>query len=72
MYLVEHGDEFSTYRAARASMNALPDGGIPFDISLNKPNKETVAAKLEADRIGKDSAVKGYTDLSQLFADLKE
>lgn len=42
-----------------------------FDISLNQPNSETVAAMLEAERIAKDSAVKGYTDLDELFADLK-
>lgn len=51
---------------------SLREGGIPFDISLNKPNKETIAAMFEAERIAKDPAVKGYTDLNQLFADLKE
>ena len=51
---------------------SLREGGIPFDVSLNKPNKETIAALLEAERIAKDSSVKGYTDINQLFADLKE
>lgn len=51
---------------------SLREGGIPFDISLNKPNKVTVAALLEAERIAKDPAIKGYTDLNQLFADLRE
>ena len=51
---------------------SLREGGIPFEISLNQPNKETIAAMLEAERIAKDPAVKGYTDLNQLFADLKE
>lgn len=51
---------------------SLREGGIPFDVSLNQPNKETIAAMLEAERIAKDPAVKGYTDLNQLFADLKE
>ena len=50
---------------------ALRDGGIPFEISLNQPNKETIAAMLEAERIAKDPSVKGYTDLDELFADLK-
>lgn len=50
---------------------ALREGRIPFDISLNQPNSETVAAILEAERIAKDSSVKGYTDLDELFADLK-
>lgn len=26
---------------------SLRDGGIPFEISLNQPNKETIAAMLE-------------------------
>ena len=30
---------------------SLRDGGIPFEISLNQPNKETIAAMLEAERI---------------------
>ena len=47
------------------------EGRIPFDISLNQPNKETIAAMLEAERIAKDPSVKGYTDLDELFADLK-
>lgn len=51
---------------------SLREGGIPFDISLNQPNKETIAAMLEAERIAKDPSVKGYNDLNQLFADLKE
>lgn len=50
---------------------ALREGRIPFDITLNQPNKETLAAMLEAERIAKDPSVKGYTDLDELFADLK-
>ena len=50
---------------------SLREGRIPFDISLNQPNRETMAAMLEAERIAKDPSVKGYTDLDELFADLK-
>lgn len=50
---------------------SLREGRIPFDISLNQPNKETIAAMLEAERIAGDSSVKGYTDLDELFKDLK-
>ena len=50
---------------------ALREGGIPFDISLNQPNRETLAALMEAERIAKDPNVKGYTDLDELFDDLK-
>ncbi|MFT8317363.1 MAG: type II toxin-antitoxin system RelB/DinJ family antitoxin [Sporolactobacillus sp.] len=51
---------------------SIREGRIPFDISLNQPNAETIAAMLETERIAKDPNVKGYTDLDQLFADLKK
>ena len=50
----------------------LREGKIPFDISINIPNKKTVAAMLEAERISKDPSVKAYTDLDELFADLEK
>lgn len=50
---------------------SLREGRIPFEISLNQPNKKTIAAMLEAERIAKDPSVKGYNDLDELFADLK-
>lgn len=50
---------------------SLREGRIPFEISLNQPNRETLAALVEADRIAKDSTVKGYSDLDELFRDLK-
>ena len=50
---------------------SLREGRIPFDIALNQPNKETIAAMLEAERIAKDPSVKGYNDLDELFADLR-
>lgn len=51
---------------------SLREGRIPFEISLNQPNKETIAAMLEAERIAKDPSVKGYTNLDELFADLEK
>lgn len=51
---------------------SLREGRIPFEMSVRQPNKETVAAMLEAERIAKDPSVKGYTDLDELFADLKK
>lgn len=51
---------------------SLREGGIPFEIKAERPNKETIAAILEAERIAKDPSVKGYTDLDELFADLKK
>ena len=40
---------------------------IDFDL-----RKELEAARLESERIAKDPSVKGYTDLDELFFDLKE
>ncbi|MBW8383598.1 MAG: type II toxin-antitoxin system RelB/DinJ family antitoxin [Youngiibacter sp.] len=50
---------------------AIREGGIPFEISLNQPNKDTIAALLESESIVKDPSVKGYNDLDELFKDLK-
>ena len=51
---------------------SLREGGIPFEIRTDRPNKETIAAMLEAENIAKDQNVKGYTDLDEMFADLKK
>ena len=51
---------------------SLREGGIPFEVKLEQPNKETIAAMLEAERIAKDPSVKGYNDLDELFADLEK
>ena len=49
----------------------MREGGIPFDITTNVPNRQTVAAMYEAERIANDPNVKGYNDLDELFAALK-
>lgn len=51
---------------------ALREGGLPFEVKLGYPNKETIVAMLDAERIAKDPSVKGYNDLDELFADLKK
>ena len=51
---------------------SLRDGGIPFEITLGRPNKGTLEAMLEAERIAKDSSVKGYQNMDELFADLEK
>lgn len=51
---------------------SLRAGGFPFDVRIDRPNKETVAAMLEAERIAQDPSVKGYTDLDEMFAELKK
>ena len=50
---------------------ALREGRIPFEITLNQPNEETINAMLEAEWIAHDPSVKGYTNLNEFFADLK-
>ena len=49
---------------------SLRQGGIPFNVSLDEPNRETVSTMLEAKRIARDGNVKGYRDLNALFKDL--
>ena len=49
---------------------AVRKQGIPFEIS-RIPNAETIAAMQEAEKIARDPNVKGYTDLDELFRDLK-
>ena len=50
---------------------AIREGRIPFEITLGNPNRETVEAMLEAERIANDPSVKGYTDLDKMFEELK-
>lgn len=50
---------------------ALREGGIPFEIKTERPNRETVAALLEAEHIAHDPSVKGYDNLDELFEDLQ-
>lgn len=49
---------------------SLRERGIPFKITEGAPNKETVSALLEAERITKNPDVKGYHDVDEFFADL--
>lgn len=39
---------------------------------VERPNKETIAAMLEAERIAKDPNVKHHTGLDELFEDLRK
>ena len=50
---------------------SLREGRIPFDISLSKPNKETIVAMLEAERIAHDPSVKHYSDVEEALRELK-
>ena len=46
------------------------EGGIPFEITINKPNAETVAALLEAQQLLSDSEAKKY-DVEDALRELK-
>lgn len=50
---------------------SLRQGGLPFEVKLEKPNKETIAAMLEAERIAKDPNVKHYSDVEEALRELK-
>lgn len=43
---------------------------IPFDVALEVPNAETIAAMEEAERISRDPSVKGYTDVELMMKEL--
>ena len=51
---------------------SLRVGGLPFDVRMEQPNKETMAAMLEAERIARDPSVKRYTDVEEALGVLKE
>ena len=50
---------------------SLRVGGLPFEVRLDTPNKETMAAMLEAERIAKDPSVKHYDDVEEALRELK-
>ena len=45
---------------------------IPFEISLEQPNTETVAALREAEVIGRDPNTKRYSSFSALLKDVQD
>lgn len=42
-----------------------------FEVRIDQPNKETIAAMLEAERIAKDPEVKHYSDVEEALQELK-
>jgi len=51
---------------------SLRVGGFPFDVRLEQPNKETMAAMLEAEHIARDPSVKRYSNVEEALKALKE
>ena len=50
---------------------SIREGSIPFNVTVNTPNAETVAALLEAERIAKDPTIKRYSDVEEALRELK-
>ena len=50
---------------------SLRAGGFPFEVRLDQPNKDTIAAMLEAERIAKDPNIKHYSDVEEALRELK-
>lgn len=51
---------------------SLRAGGFPFDVRLERPNQETIAAMLEAERLARDPAAKRYSNVEDALKVLKE
>lgn len=49
---------------------AVRQGKIPFEVSLNIPNPETIAALEEADKISRDPKTKRYSNFEELVAEV--
>ena len=46
-------------------------GGFPFEVRVDIPNKETIAAMLEAEKISKDPNIQRYSDVEEALKELK-
>ena len=46
-------------------------GGFPFEVRVDRPNKETIAAMLEAEKISKDPNIQRYSDVEEALKELK-
>ena len=51
---------------------SLRAGGFPFDVRIEQPNKETIAAMLESGQISHDPSVKRYSDVEEALRVLKD
>lgn len=50
---------------------AIRTGGFPFEIKKDQPNKETLLALLESDRLLQSSDTKRYSDVEEALRELK-
>lgn len=51
---------------------SLRVGGFPFDVRVEQPNKETIAAMVEAEHIAHNPSAKRYADVEEALRALKE
>lgn len=51
---------------------SLRAGGFPFDVRLERPNRETLSAMREAESIAANPSVKRYSDVEEALKALKE
>ena len=51
---------------------SLRVGGFPFDVRVEQPNEETIAAMQEAKRLSHDPSVKRYSSIEDALRELKE
>ena len=50
---------------------SLRVGGFPFEVRLEQPNREIIAAMLEAKQIAQNPDVKHYSDVEEALRELK-
>ncbi len=67
----------ATWEDLYGALDTLPESEIPRVIAFidtldkRRPTPETIAALEEADRIIRDPNVKAYTDIDEMFAELR-
>lgn len=49
---------------------SILQGGLPFEVKVPQYRPEVIEAMKEAKNISKDTTVKGYTDLEEMFKEL--
>ena len=50
---------------------SLRVGGFPFEVRLDHPNRETIAAMHEAEQLAHDPSVKRYDDVEEALRELQ-
>lgn len=49
---------------------SLREGGLPFDVRMDRPNRKTRKAMEEALKIAKDPDTKGFSEVDEAFLEL--